>query len=225
MRNVSRQTDPIEWIVISLRWLTLVGLTVGIAGSANASLAALFIILIAAAGNSLLTMLVAFDRRLPFHPSIRVGIDLLSACLLFLFSGGLGGDIGWVIILPSMTASVYFGLAGGAIAALVGLFLLGLLSIITFAILPSLVFLITLIPLCLFTVLFFGSLSNRIRSEIANAQQVSAAGKLDGLNSDSGWLSVMFKLMAELNASLNYQRVLDKALDLSSGALGKRDAA
>lgn len=224
MRNDSRQTDLIEWIVVTLRWLTLVGLAVGVAGGENPSLAVIFILLIAAAGNTLLTLLVAFGRRLPFHPYLCVAGDLIIAGLLYLFSGALNGSIGWVIVLPSLTASIYFGLAGGAVATLGGLFLLGLLSILAADILPALVFLVSLIPVCVFTVLFFGSLSNRMHSEIEKAQQVSAENNLDGLNSDSGWLSVMFKLMAELNASLNYQRVLDKALDLSSGALGKRDA-
>ncbi len=133
--------------------------------------------------------------------------DLAVACGLFIFSGATDGNIGWVILLPSLSASTYFGLAGGAIATLAGLLLLGLAAMLAADMLSTLFFLVTLIPLCLFTVLFFGSVSQRLQAEIARTQQTFAAGKLDGLHSDSGWLSAIFKLIAELNASLNYQRV------------------
>jgi signal transduction histidine kinase len=224
MSDDSRPNDLVEWIVISLRWLTLIGLMVGITAGASPSLAVILTIMLAAIVNLVFSLLAAFGKRLPIHPYVSVFFDLLVACPLFLFSGAVNGDIGWAILLPSMTASIYFGLAGGAITTLIGLFLLGLFSIIASGILSTLVFLVTLIPLCLFVVLLFGSLSNQLRSGIARAQQVSAASRLDGLHTDSGWLSAMFKLMAELNASLNYQRVLEKALDLSSGALGNKDA-
>jgi len=130
-----------------------------------------------------------------------------------------------VILLPSLTASIYFGLAGGAIVTLAGLLLLGLVAMLAADMLSTLLFLVTLIPLCLFVVLFFGSVSQRLHAEIARTQQTFIAAGLDGLHSDSGWLSAIFKLIAELNASLNYQRVLDKALDLSSGAIGGKAAA
>lgn len=219
-----RLNDITDWIVITLRWLTLLGLTISAATGEGLSLSVIVILLFIAIFNLALSLLVAFDRRLPFQPYLSVFIDLVAACLLYFFSGAIHGNIGWAIVLPSMTASIYFGLTGGAAAAVMALFLMGLLSIPAADILSTLFFLVSLIPLCLVVVLLFGYLSQRLQSEIAQTQRAFADSKLDGLHTDSGWLSAIFKLVAELSASLNYQRVLEKALDLSSGAVGGKDA-
>ena len=225
MGNVRYLNDLIDWIVTLLRGLTLTGLVVSMASTASLSRPFILVILLTAAGNLLLGFLMVLGKRLPFQRYIAVFFDLAVACGLFIISGATNGNIGWAILLPSLTASIYFGLAGGAIVTVVGLLLLGLVSILAADILSTLVFLVTLIPLCLFVVLFFGSVSQRLHAEITRTQQTSSAAGLDGLHSDSGWLSAIFKLIAELNASLNYQRVLDKALDLSRGAIGGKAAA
>lgn len=225
MGNDRYLKDLNDWIVILLRWLTLTGLVVSMASGDSLSRPLILIILLAAAGNLLLGLLLVLGKRLPFQRYGSVFFDLAVACGLFVFSGATNGNIGWVILLPSLTASIYFGLAGGAIVTLAGLLLLGLVAMLAADMLSTLLFLVTLIPLCLFVVLFFGSVSQRLHAEIARTQQIFSAAGLDGLHSDSGWLSAIFKLIAELNASLNYQRVLDKALDLSSGAIGGKVAA
>lgn len=216
--------DLIDWIVILLRGLTLTGLAVSMATGGGLSLPFIFAILLAAVGDLVLGMLLVLGKQLPFQRYVSVFFDLVVACGLFISSGATGGGIGWVILLPLLTASIYFGLFGGGAAALAGLLLLGLAAMLAADMLSTLFFLATLIPLCLFAVLFFGSVSQRLQAAIAQAHQALSADMLDGLQSDSGWLSAIFKLIAELNDSLNYQRVLDKALDLSSGTIGGKAA-
>ena len=118
-------------------------------------------ILAAARANIATSLLLLFDRQLPFQRYASVGVDLLFACLLFYQTGTIQGNAGWAIILPAMTASLYFGLVGGGVAATLGLFFLGVLSILSVDTLSALLFLVSLIPLCLLVVSVFGFLSSR----------------------------------------------------------------
>ena len=137
------QGSYVDWIAVTLRWLVLLGLAIAIAAGGDFSLATSLIFLAAAGVNIATSLLLLFDRQLPFQRYASVGVDLLFACLLFYQTGTIQGNAGWAIILPAMTASLYFGLVGGGVAATLGLFFLGVLSILSKDTLSALLFLVS----------------------------------------------------------------------------------
>ena len=219
--GIERPPDRLEdWLTISLRWLAIFGLTLALSLGGQLSVDVVLALLVAGLWNASLTLLVAFNQQLPVYKYLAVGIDMAFACLLFYLSGGLGGTAGWAGVLPIMTASAYFGLAGGLVAALTGLLLQGVIALQSTGMTGALTFLATLLPLYLVFALVFGLLSQRIQTLLARLQNTQQAVVQEARQSGSDNRRALYQLITAMSASLNYQRVLENALDLSAGALG-----
>lgn len=209
----------VDWIAVTLRWLVLLGLAIATAAGGDILLAFNLTLLVAAGFNIGLTLLLLFNRQVPFQRLILLALDLVFACLLFYFSGTIYGDAGWAFVLPAMTASLYFGLAGGAVAAALGMFIAGVLTILSVDVLSALMFLVTLGPLCLAVVLVFDFISQRITRSIPVEQRSLPPTSNKEMLMKPGRPDVIFKLVSALSVTLNYQRVLETALDLSAEAI------
>jgi len=205
-----------DQITVSLRWLALFGLTLSLYLGKNISPYLIVTVLLAALWNASLTVMVAFGHRLPAHHYLAVGVDMAFAYLLFYLSGALNGAIGWAGLLPVMTASQYFGLRGGLVVALVSLLVQGTVAYPVSGFVAVLAYLATLLPLYVIVALIFGLLSQRIQARITHPQAASRSG---GGRADVQSRGSLYQLVSALSSSLNYQRVLDTALDLSTGAL------
>ena len=212
-----------DWIAVTLRWLVIIGLAVAVAMGEDFSLAISLTFLVAAGVNIGTSLLLIFDRQLPFQHYAGVAVDLVLACLLFYQSGTTQGGAGWAIVLPVMSASLFFGLPGGGVVAILGLLFVGVLTILSVDILSALLFLVSLVPLCLLVVLVFGTLSNRI-SDYTPPESTGKpqAGRRKSRREPDG-PNAIFKLVSVLSATLNYQRVLETALDLSAEAIAEGD--
>jgi len=217
------QDRLVDWIAVTLRWLVIIGLAIAIAMGEDFSLAISLTFLVAAGVNIGTSLMLLFDRQLPFQHYTSVAVDLVLACLLFYQSGTTQGGAGWAIVLPVMSASLFFGLPGGGVVAMLGLFFAGVLTILSADILSALLFLVSLVPLCLLVVLVFGTLSNRI-SDYAPPESTGKpqAGQRKSRR-EPDRPNAIFKLVSVLSATLNYQRVLETALDLSAEAIAEGD--
>ena len=71
------------------------------------------------AWNLFMSVLAVFNRRLIVHRPLNVGIDLLTAFLIFAASGDVRGPVLWVGILAIAPASIFFELRGAAFSAVV----------------------------------------------------------------------------------------------------------
>ena len=219
--GIERPPDRFDvWLTISLRWLAIFGLTLSLSLGGQLSVDVVLALLVAGLWNASLTLLVAFDQQLPVYKYLTVGIDTAFACLIFYLSGGLGSTAGWAGVLPIMTASIYFGLPGGLLAALTSLLLQGAIALQSIGITGALTFLATLLPLYLLVALVFGLLSHRIQTLLARLQNSQRAQINEAKQSGSDNQRALYQLISAMSASLNYQRVLENALDLSAGALG-----
>ncbi len=212
-----------DWIAVTLRWLVIIGLAVAVAMGEDFSLAISLTFLAAAGVNMGMSLLLIFDRQLPLQHYISIAVDLVLACLLFYQSGTTQGGAGWAIVLPVMSASLFFGLPGGGVVAILGLLFVGVLTILSVDILSALLFLVSLVPLCLLVVLVFGTLSNRISDYTPPESTGKPQAGQRKSRREPDRPNAIFKLVSVLSSTLNYQRVLETALDLSAEAIAGGD--
>jgi signal transduction histidine kinase len=205
----------LDWVAAGLRWLILLGITVAMAGGDSLSILAVMTLFVAALIYISLMILLTLDQPLPYQRYWSVLIDVLLACFLFSLSGAAFGGLGWVGILPVATASLYFGLVGGGLVALV---VLGLQSLITLGfsdITTALLFFVTLLPLYAVCVLVMGIGAQRFAAYKEQTSKKRQGARL----AEADQRKVIFKMVSELSSTLNYQRVLERVLDLSTEAL------
>jgi signal transduction histidine kinase len=126
---VMRNADSpylIDLFAIFLRWLALFGLAVALGvGSAfttsdgRINLVTLVVILLPMIWNGFVSVISIFNRRLPYHRPISVGLDILFALLLFIFTGGPYSAVWWASLLPLFSSAMYFEVRGAVIAAII----------------------------------------------------------------------------------------------------------
>ena len=107
-----------DWFAITLRWLTILGLTVSLTRGDQLMLPRNLFLVVLIAWNLILTFIAVLNRRLNFHRQINLVIDLAAAGVIFWLQGGLSGPAFWVGILPILSASIYFELKGALLAGL-----------------------------------------------------------------------------------------------------------
>jgi signal transduction histidine kinase len=213
----------IGWIAISLRWLVLLSFAVALATEKSSSAYLTMIMLGAALWNLVLTLLAALNRHLVGHRYLSVAVDVVTAHSIFILSGGAHGGVGWAGILPVISAALFFQVRGAIWLALVSVFIQGLLGLITDPPLTVLILIGTLIPLYFGLGGLLGFLSRRMTEIFAQNQRARLAMKREEERVEHERNRSIYKLISSLSASLNYQRVLDTALDQISTALPQTD--
>ena len=108
----------IDWFVISLRWLVILGLVASLAAGRQGLVWPGFLLLGLAVWNVLLSAIAGTNRRLYRHREISLGVDALVAVLYFFFMGGAGFAAYLALMLPVFTATLYFEWRGTIISAL-----------------------------------------------------------------------------------------------------------
>ena len=220
---MNRSDSPylVDWYVVSLRWAILLGTSVSL------SLAGALI----APGNLLLVGLVIWNaglmwlagesRRLRFHRAICVAIDLTIAALFFWIAGGLAGPAAWVVLLPLLSASLYYNFKGGLLAAvfMIAVELLDLVFHTSNLLLVGLGAAATLALGCL-----FGYISQQTYNQLQEERKKQLVIREKQQSMDTDHLRAIYNLSSTLTSTLSYNRVLDSALDLSVNALRVEDS-
>lgn len=208
-----------DWLVISLRWLTLLGLSVSLVPQGQFSVFLMVTLLAAGLWNFALMVLAVLNRRLIAHRRGMVALDLLLANLLLLFGGGMSGGLGWAGLLPIFSAALYFEARGMLVTVLLTSFSLAAQALLTSS--PDEVLAYFAVILALFLVIgaLFNFLSLRMFRIIERLRQERLQERKKAEQIDRDRQRVIYNLVSELSATLNYQRVLDTALDLSATAL------
>lgn len=213
-----------DWFAISLRWLSLLGLTAGLAIAGELQPASGAIILFGAIWNLVITILAILNRRLPFHRPLNLLADLTLTLFLYNFNGGLFGSLPWSSVITLFTAAIYYEIRGGLAAALVVSLLEGGLMYQSSgqAGLPLGVGFLTVANLLLG--LIMGLVSNRLMSYIREVYQGQLRQRKEAerkvLMSERNRVQTFMNLVETISSTLNYRVVLDTVLDLSATALG-----
>lgn len=215
--HTSYPSSLTDWLVISLRWLTILGLTVSLSLHASLGNAPILLLLGLAAWNIAMTLMAGANRCRPRHRRMSVIVDLAVVLALFWQQGGFSGPAYWAGLLPIFTAAVSFQLGSALIIAiLVSLAEVGL----AWLLMPSL----TTLPMAgiaaivlLIIALLLGFLGRGLTKSRPPVQPETAEKVKKGVEGER--LRAIYNLISTLTATLNYKRVIDSALDLSLSAL------
>jgi len=211
---------PLDWINLSTRALVLVAvpLVAGFYGTLSTSLVYLM------TGWAVFTLLINLAQRGGWNPTWLEGtavvIDIGFAVTTIGISGLLESPLWWTLLIGPMRAGLNYGLP--SMLATTGLSL-------AFAALVSVIFsgagIWALIPVGMYT----GALMLAAASVGLPEEQVRRRALFDESRQiislrlagerERQWAHTIFSIAAELNATLNVERVLDLALDLSARAL------
>ncbi len=223
MINAMQRSDSpyiTDWYAVALRWLILVGLSLslaplGVSLTLPALLGAIMLVGMVL-WNVILTWMAGQNYRWEYHRLIVVGVDVLVAVAFFLLEGTFLGSAAWALLVPLVSASLYYNLAGA---------LLTVVILILVEVAGSFLYSLSVVELTagtLFTGLLglaFGLISQRFYKHWQAERQKQIAVREQQQKGENDRLRAIYNLTAALTSSLSYRRVLDSALDLSVHAL------
>lgn len=204
---------------ISLRWLALLGLSASLITQESFSLPLTITFLAVALWNFALTVLTIFNQPLSSIRVLNVAVDLLTANLLFYLSGTMFGSLGWAGLLPLFSAALYFDTPGFIGVTLLSAFSLGVQAFVFATPASAVVYSGTVLLLYMAVGFLVSYLRRRMVAVIDQAQRERQEMRQEAERIEDERRRAIFDLISALSATLNYQRVLDAALDLSTTAL------
>lgn len=206
-------------ISIALRWLSLLGAVTVLANSDVMQSSVIITMVIAALWNVLLTSFAMFNRRIFTQQYITVAIDIFIFAAAFYFNGTINGRLNWLGIMPIFTSAIFYGKQGGIFVSIVAAILQVGLGLIDAQPLDSLLNGVTMWAIYALCAFILGHISEqvgeRIRKERLPARP--AIGKAE--MTDQERIKALFDLTFALTSTLNYESVIEMALDLSAQAL------
>jgi signal transduction histidine kinase len=207
-------------IVATLRWLALVGLAVLLGWEGGIEQSAIILISIAGLWNLVLTILPMVGRRFPSHSYLTIGLDGLFGFLLFFLSLYQNPFV-WGGLLPLITGTFYFGVQGGLImaAAVVLVEGIGLVVALSDDVVLSLIGLPMVVFLGVGTIL--GFVAQQVGYQLRHSRDLEVFKEEEAERIERDRIKALYNITSAMTASLNYQRVLDMALDLTSNALAE----
>lgn len=215
----TEKSEMVQWTGVLLRWMTLIGLSVALLLVENNSPLVAGVLLAGATWNLGLTLLAFLGRIAGIHPWLIIGIDLLLANLFTLVSAPLRGGLNWTGLLPVFSAALSLDTRGLLIVILISVVSLGVQT--TF----QLPLLFAIFSILISGLLYLGVGSaislfvERITHELPQDRQKELEPDRESKRKDIDRQKAIYKLTSTLSATLNYQQVLEAALDLSAEAL------
>jgi len=209
-----------DWYVVSLRWLILLGTTVSLS-LAGELISVDSLLLVALTGwNVTLMWLAGQSRRLNHHREICVAIDISIAALYFLVAGGHISPGAWIVMLPLISASLYFNFKGGV---LTGIFMV-LVELADIFIHHSNIFIVLIVALVTLVLgCLFGYISQQTYNQLLNERKKQIAQREKQQKVETDRVRTIYNMSSELTTMLSYKSVLDAALNLSVNALRVED--
>ena len=217
-----RIAEPALWVdrfSISLRWLTLLALSISLVNQGIPSLPLQISFLTFALWNFALTAATFLNRQLSSLKITIVVIDLVAANLLFYFSGGLDGSLWWAGLLPIFSAALFFDWHGFVGITLLNETSLGIQALLFGNSSGALVFILASATLYLVVGFLTSYLNERICAAVEEKQQQFRLVGQQPERIEEERRHAIYELISSLSSTLIYQRVLDTALDLSLTAL------
>ncbi len=206
-----------DWFAISLRWIVLIGLVVSLGLGQMLNVRVSWVLGLMVVWNLLMTTMTSLNTRLAAHRPINLVIDLILTAAFFWVQNGLQGPAWWVGIYSILTASIYYVLSGGLLAA--GVSILLLLTQYFFLLPPAGNFPLTQVSIYLLLGLLFGLLGRQLMVRIHQMREFWLDSEEKKRNIQTERLRAIYELTSTLAATLSYKRVLDSALDLGYTAL------
>ena len=208
-----------DWYVVSLRWLTLLGMVVSLALGGMLGGAPVWPLIVLVMWNIAMTVIAGLNARMPYHRRISMVVDLLASGVFFWLQGGLSGPVAWAGLLPILTGALYFELRGGLIFAFL-FSIVEMVSIWTGNLSPAFLQLTLIILLTTFFAgIMFGFLSRLLIKSLRQKRITREDEEERRRSIERERMRALYDMTATLTGTLSYERVLDAALDLGYAAL------
>ena len=216
---------PLDWINLSTRALVLVAvpLVAGLYGCLSTSLIYLL------TGWTVFTLLINLAQRGGWKPTwlerTEVVIDSGFAVATIGLSGLVESPLWWTLLIGPMRAGLYYGLPSILLTTGLSLIFAALMSVIF-----SRAGIWALIPVGIYTgtmmlaAAVVGVLEEQVRRRALFVEREQVTSLSLAREREQRWAQTIFLIAAELNATLDFERVLDLALDLSVRALADSDS-
>jgi signal transduction histidine kinase len=214
-----------DWLSILLRWLVLLGVVGVMAAENQYDIGVMLAVVVLALWNIYVSFLALMNRRMPGHRTINIGVDFVMAGVIFLL-GGKG--FSWVGLLPLFSSAVYYEWQGSLLVGLGFTLLQGAATLVDY--LMSGIF--TPAPLVLAALiniaggLVLGILGQAIMVPLRRVYQQQAHYQRDlerrAQTLEHERMQAFYHMIETLSATLNYQVVLDTALDMVAELLGEQ---
>lgn len=219
MRSPARMPTQ-DWITVTVRWFFIVCLSLWMIRQGNRDPFLLALIGAAMIGNVAVTILTASGSISSGMRVIILVLDFLYAQLTF-FMGGAQAGMVWTGLLPLITAALYFGWVGAVIVALLNSLAQAVLFAPGAASVDTVIFLIGVLA---------GNLLIGLTAAYLNRKFMAGAATEGGGRSvkmdprQERRRHTIYDLISALSATLNYQKVVETALDLAAAALKELNA-
>jgi signal transduction histidine kinase len=216
-----------DWLVISLRWMTLVGMTAILGIFVQPGVGFLVVLAMAIVYNSLMTVITMFNRRLSLHRELNIIFDIAFGALFFATGGGINGPLPWIALYPIFTAAVYSEWLGsffvGALFTAIQIFT----AVIVLHQSNSPEIFILLAAANTLTGILFGMLGksfvNHFRKYYTDQTNQRKEYERRLQRQMRNRMQVFYQMAEALGSTLNYEIVLDTALDVSANGVGESD--
>lgn len=212
--------SPMDWIGLSVRWTLLAALPVAAGVFGRFSVGLVFVLSGWAIFSLVVGLLWASGWRPLWQPWLVAGGDVCLALGAISFSGGVSSPLWWSLVVGVVGASLAYGMVAGLVVTGLGVIVSAGLTLALAPPGPAI-----LIPIGAYTgILMLAGVSlGWLAEQTRNAAQVVGGahdvGPAPSRQQESDRIRTVFRLASELNATLNYERVLEMALDLSGSAL------
>jgi signal transduction histidine kinase len=208
-------------IVATFRWLALVGLTLSLGWKENINQNFIYLIAISGLWNLGLTVLSLLRRRFPQHSYIATAADIIIGLSFFFLSDFSRDPFLWGALLPVLTGAFYFGVRGGLLLAAAMILSEGITLVVVMT--DDRALSLIGVPLIVFLGVGFllGFVAQQIGYRLSLSRDLEIFQKEEAQRIERERLKALYNITSAMTASLNYQRVLDMALDLTSSALAE----
>jgi signal transduction histidine kinase len=217
--RASKSTILADRIVLSLRWLILVGLSLYLGWENQVTQSLLMVFLASAVWNLVLMLLSLIHRRLPSHSYVTIGVDGLIGFLFLYLTDAVGTPLPWGGLLPIITGAFYFGFQGGVFISL-GVILIEGIYLTSVSGYQEGFNTISLPALVLFgSGVAAGFIAQQIGYFLRQQQALEHSKQVEAERIERERIKALYSITSSMTASLNYHRVLDMALDVTAKAL------
>jgi len=218
-----RPAFRVDWTVITIRLLFFGGLAVWLVLNMglNWPLNITVLMAVLAAGNGLTLAFVGQNRQEPpLLKAISVAGDALFAFFMMIFSQDQGINLSFVGLLPLISASIYYGWPGVLVVTGANSLILGWLALSNGSLDTA------LISAALVWLIYFGigSAFAYTRNRRPTPHPEKSAAVPGHAGSERLRQKLIYNLISSLSSTLNYERVLESALDLSTSTLMQLNA-
>ena len=212
-------TYPEDWLSTTIRWFILIGSAIALGMAGRLPFQILVLLFAATLWNLGLTILAASGRRLVWHAHIVILFDYIIAGLLLFYAATGNWMTFWLGLLPVSSAAYFFGTRGAILSSVLTVLMQG--AIVLFFYngdqTPFNLGIYLLIYLAYGAAL--GYAGHRFITSSTSSRRERASSQQEAERAERERNRALYRLISALSATLNYERVLETAMDLGYSTL------